>query len=583
MTLEQYWTILLKQWKIIVLIFLVGGIGTFIGSKLMKPLYQSSALVQVVVRSSSNTQSAYTDLMASDQLVQTEATLATSDPVLREVAAHYPGLTTSQLASKVSSATKLNTQLFQIDVVDANPQMAASLANNIALTLIQQQQQMQQQSNTQAQQQMQQNIDSTSQKIDATTEKISVLQAKGGNQGQVALLQAQLNGLQQHYSQWQNALAQLELSQAQGGNPLQIVQRAQPASKPVQPRVLVNTGAGFLIGLLVGMLFAVLYEQLDTRIRTPEALTDLLGWPALATVRFAKSSNKEDVINPDGRDTNAEAYRILRTNIGFAGIDKPLHTLMVTSAQPHDGKSVIAANLAIFMARAGKPTLLIDADLRRPMQHILFSLPVNGMGMSNAILALSAPGMGATKPLNSSPYHKPSFQPLESAATSRLSLGPFVHAVSIPNLYIMPTGPLPPNPPELLDSKAMRQFLDVIKDCGVEAVIIDAPPIVGLSDASILASKVDGALAVVDMTRATKGKLKLLKAALVQTGVNVVGCVANKYRNSRDDATYSSYYYQVEEENESAKQSRNGPISHAGGQGLGGQGLGGQGQALPLP
>ncbi len=563
MTFEQYWTIVLKQWKLIVVCFVVVGIGAFTESKLMKPLYQSTALVQVVIRSSNNNQSVYNDLMASDQLVQTEATLATSDPVVREVASHYPDLTATQLKSELSSSTKPNTQLFQIDVVDPSPTRAASLANDIATTLIKQQQQMTQQNNAQAQQQIQQNIDLTSQQINATTAKISTLQAKGGNQGQIALLQTQLSGLQQRYSQWQSDLAQLELTQAQGGNPLQVAQHAQPTSSPVQPRTLLNTGAGFLVGLLLGMLLAVLFEQLDTRIRTTEALSALLNWPTLATVRLAKTANKEDVINPDGRDTNAEAYRILRTNIGFAGLDKPLHSLMVTSAQPRDGKSVIAANLAIFMARAGKQTLLIDADLRRPTQHALFNLPADAMGLSNAVLALSSMGMSVSKTPSNPLFHRPDFQPLDPTATSRLSLGPFVHAVSVPNLWVMPTGPLPPNPPELLDSKAMQHFLTVIANCGVEVVIFDVPPILGLSDASILASKVDGALAVIDITRATRNKLKLLKAALAQTGVNVLGCVANKYHGSRNDSAYTSYYYyQMEEENDSGKQTRNGQMSH---------------------
>jgi len=562
MTFEQYWTIMLKQWKIIVICFVVVGAGAFIGSKLMKPLYQSTALVQVIIRSSGNNQSDLTNLMASDQLVQTDATLATSDPVLRDVASHS-GLSPTTLAKEVSSTPKTNTQLFQIDVIDPSPTRAAYLANDIAATLISQQQAMTQTNNDQAQKQIQHNIDLTSATITTITATISALQAKGGNQGKVAVLQAQLTGLQQRYTQWQNVLAQLELSQAQGNNPLQVAQPAQPVSSAVQPRILVNTAGGFLAGLLLGVLLAMLFEQLDTRVRSPEAIATLLGWPTLATVRLAKTGNREDVLNPDGRDANAEAYRMLRTNIGFAGLDKPLHSLMVTSSQPRDGKSVVAANLAIFMARAGKSTLLIDADLRRPTQQDLFNLPSNGMGLSNAVLALSSTSMNAPRTPANSPFHKPDFQPMDPTATSRLSLGPFVHTVGISNLWVMPTGPLPPNPPELLDSKVMQHFLSVIATCGVEVVIFDAPPILGLSDASILASKVDGALAVIDMSRATRNKLKLLKATLAQTNVNVLGCVANKFRGSRNDSTYASYYYyQAEEENDNEKQGRNGLAPH---------------------
>src|SRR5260221_5508105 len=341
MTLEQYWTILIKQWKLVVICFLLVGTGAFVGSKLMKPLYQSSTLVQVVIRDGNN-QANYNNLLASEQLVQTDATLATSDPVLREVASHYPHLSVIQLAGEVFSSPKTNTQLFEIDVVDPSPSRAASLANDVAATLIKQRLQAIQQDNAQAQQQIQQDLALTSQQIDATTSKISAQQARGGNQRQIALLQVQLSGLQQRYSQSQTALAQLEMVQAQSGNPLQVAQFAQPATSPVRPNILLNTGGGFLVGLLLGMLLAILFERLDTRVRTPEALTQLLGWPVLATIWCVRSSKKEDVFNPTGHDSNVEGYRILRTNIGFSGIDKPLHSLLVTSAIPRDGKSTIA-------------------------------------------------------------------------------------------------------------------------------------------------------------------------------------------------------------------------------------------------
>src|SRR5436305_1982765 len=137
MTIEQYRDIMVKQWKIIVICFLFTGLGTFLVSKLMTPIYQSSALVQVSINSI-NSQADYNNLLASDQLVQTETQLATSDPVLREVASHYPDLTIDQISKEVSATSKLNTQLFEISVQDPSPTRAAAIANDIAATLIQQ-------------------------------------------------------------------------------------------------------------------------------------------------------------------------------------------------------------------------------------------------------------------------------------------------------------------------------------------------------------------------------------------------------------------------------------------------------------
>jgi Mrp family chromosome partitioning ATPase len=464
MTIEKFLTILVKRWWLVLLCFLTVGAGAYVGSRLMIPLYQSTALIQIAVRSSNNQGDYYSSLLASEQLVQTEATLATSDPVLREVVSHYPEMTVEQLSREVTAAPRLNTQLFEIDVQNPSPTQAAAIANDVATTLIEQQTQVFQ----------------------------------------------------------QNAV--------QSAVYLLVVQPAQPNFSPVQPHVLLNSAGGLVTGLLLGMLFAVLLGLLDTHVRTPEALTQLLGWPVLATIWRARSD--EEVFNPKRNNANFEAYRTLRTNIGFATIDKPVHTLVVTSATLRDGKSVVAANLAIKMARAGKKTLLIDADLRHPVQGDLFSIPGDSMGLSNAIVALSIPAT-ATSFTNDE---------LRVPPATRRPLDPFIHTVHISNLCVMPSGPLPLHPSELLDSKAMQHLIQALSNSGAEIVIFDTPPILGLSDASIMASKVDGTLVVVDITRARKESLKQVKALLAQAGTRVLGCVINKRRRSRKNTIYSSPY-----------------------------------------
>ena len=546
MTFIHYWTILVKQWRIIILCFVLVGLGTFIGSKLQKPLYQSSALVQVVLRSSNNQSSDYTSLLASDQLVQTESQLAVSDPVLREVASHYNGLTVEELSKEVTTSVKLNTQLFEIDVLNPSPIRAATLANDVAATLIKRQIQAAQQVNNRSQQQIQQDLNSTQRQIDTITSQVATLKAQPDKQSQIAVLQTKLTGLVQHYNQWDTLLAQLVFTQSQNGDFLQVAQAAQPGITPVRPQILLNTAVGLILGLFLGMVLAILFEQVDTRVRTPEALADLLGWPILATVWRVDSAKKESIINPSGNSANAEAYRILRTNIGFSGIDKPLHSLVVTSAFPNDGKSTIAANLAIFMAKAGKNTILVDADLRRPTLQEKFGLPADKLGLSNAVLAFSL----QDRPTTSSNHlmRATSLQPMDALSTTNLSLQPFIHPVEMPNLWVMPAGPLPPNPSELLDSKAMDRLLLALTNCGAEIVIFDTSPLLGLSDASILVSKTDATLVVTDIARAKKGNLKQIKAVLAQAGANVLGTVVNKQPHKRTDTAYSYYYYYRTEE-----------------------------------
>ena len=172
MTLERYWSLLTKQWKLIVACIVVVGLGTYIGSKLVTPIYQSTTLIQVAIHSS-NSSADYNNLLASTQLVQTEAILATSNSVLREVASHYPEMTSDQLANRTSTAPKLNTQLFEINVQDTSASQAAALANDIAATLIRQQVQEIGQQNAQSQQQLQQDIDATNKYINDVSTKIT--------------------------------------------------------------------------------------------------------------------------------------------------------------------------------------------------------------------------------------------------------------------------------------------------------------------------------------------------------------------------------------------------------------------------
>jgi capsular exopolysaccharide synthesis family protein len=533
MTLENYWNIMVRQWKIVVICFLLTGLGTFLISKLMTPIYQSSALIQIWI-SSGNSQVDYNTLLASDQLVQTEAQLATSDAVLRDVASRYRGLTPDQLSKEATTTPQLNTQLFKITVKDANPLRAAALANDIATTFIKQQQQTIQENNKQTQQQLQTDLDTTRMQINAVTEELAAIAGQNGQSAQRAILQAELDGLQQHYSQCRATLAQLELAQAQSGNFLSIVQHAQPSPQPVEPNVLLNTVAGFLAGLFLGMVLAVLYVQLDTRVRNAEELSSLFSWSVLSTIWATRVSQGEMVINPKGRDANIEAYRRLRSSIGFASIDKPMHTFLVTSGIPKEGKSVVAANLAIFMAKAGKTTLLIDADLRHPTLHKEFSLLAGKQGLSDAVLAFSSP---VIRRASSQQVHD----------NANLIWTAFVHSVDIPNLLVMPAGTLPPNPTELLESKAMQSFITALTQSNMEIIIFDTSPLLGLSDASILASKVDGTLMVVDISRANKERVKRSQALLKQAGANVLGFVVNKQKRQRKD-TYAYYTDSYSEE-----------------------------------
>jgi non-specific protein-tyrosine kinase len=198
----------------------------------------------------------------------------------------------------------------------------------------------------------------------------------------------------------------------------------------------------------------------------------------------------------DPRSPAAEAYRTLRTNLTFfAALDRPVESLIVTSAAPGEGKSEVLANLAVTMAQGERRTILVDADLRRPGLHDLFGV-ANGRGLTTMILeeeALDAPPL--------------------------LDVG-------VENLLLVPSGPLPPNPADVLGSGRMEQVIDAFKD-RADVILFDAPPVVAVTDAAVLGTKVDGVLLVVAAGRTRREHAERAKELLERVNVRIIGAVLN--------------------------------------------------------
>jgi capsular exopolysaccharide synthesis family protein len=212
----------------------------------------------------------------------------------------------------------------------------------------------------------------------------------------------------------------------------------------------------------------------------------------------------------DPRSPISETYRTLRTNLEFSSIDAPCHTLLVTSVGPDEGKSTILANLAVVMADGEKKIILVDADLRRPSQHQLFGLD-NERGLTSMFVeeqALRTP-------------------PLQATAVS--------------NLTVLTSGPLPPIPSQLLGSQRMREIISLLRE-QADVVLFDAPPVIAVTDATLLASQVDGVLLAVRANRTKREQLRAAKDRLERANARLLGAVLNdvpldaslyRYYNSR--------------------------------------------------
>jgi capsular exopolysaccharide synthesis family protein len=207
------------------------------------------------------------------------------------------------------------------------------------------------------------------------------------------------------------------------------------------------------------------------------------------------------------RSPAAEAFRTLRTNLIFSSLDRPITTLVVTSPAPDEGKSTTLANLAVTMAQAGRRTILVDCDLRRPTQHRLWGVS-NGRGLTSMVLEGEASGQ------------------------------PPLVSVGVDNLWLLPSGPLPPNPADLLGSKRMEEIVATLKE-QADIVLFDAPPVLAVTDAALLAAKLDGALLVVEAGGTRREHAQRAKDMLENLNIRVVGAVLN---NAPLDASLGAYY-----------------------------------------
>nr|WP_042348368.1 CpsD/CapB family tyrosine-protein kinase [Bacillus massiliigorillae] len=201
-----------------------------------------------------------------------------------------------------------------------------------------------------------------------------------------------------------------------------------------------------------------------------------------------------------------EQYRFICYNILFSSVDREIKSIVVTSPEPSDGKSTTAANLAIVLAQQGKATLLVDTDLRKPSIHYTFNIS-NMNGLTNAI-------------------------------TRAIYLDTAIVKTFIPNLDILPSGPIPPNPSELLNSKSMATIMDDLKS-KYEYVIFDAPPVLAVSDPQIMAAKSDGVVMVVNSGKTRKDSALKAKKILENVKGNILGVVLNGEKTSEN-----MYYYQ---------------------------------------
>ena len=302
---------------------------------------------------------------------------------------------------------------------------------------------------------------------------------------------------------------------------VRILDPARLPKFPVKPRKLLNLLMALIVGGVGATFLAAFLEQLDKSLKTPEEAENIVGLPVIGLIPSigelnGKAKTSRDIIEQISsrlvthfvpRSPVAEAYRTIRTNLSFSRPDSPPKNILVTSAAPHEGKSTTAANLAITLAQMGTKTLLVDSDLRRPTLGRIFNIE-GKEGLTELLI-----GKG--------------------------SLEALVRPTGIPNLFLLPSGHLPPNPSELLGSQRMKDLMAEISR-RYEMAFLDSPPVVAVTDPAVLSQNTDGVVLVVESGTTDREAVLRARTLLDNVKANLLGIVMN---NVQIENTYGSYHY----------------------------------------
>lgn len=526
MELKQYITPLWKWNWLVVLATVIALISSYWATARMPRIYRTSTTLMVgrfIQVSDPSAQDFYT----SQQLAQSYVQMVRRGPILKAtVDALGLSIGWQGLAGQVSASPVAGTQLLQISVTDTDPQRAKILADEIGHQLILQSPTPAEQEQAQHRQFVNQQLESLQAKIQAAEDQIEKLQKQLDLQTSARAIQDtqnQIGVLEQKITTWQsNYSSLLDFYKGSRTNYLSVVEPATVSTTPVSPKVKMNLLLAASIGFLLAAAGAYLLEYLDDTIKTGDDVDRVLTLPTLGAITRIRGIHEPSdnlVAMQHPRSPITEAYRVLRTNIQFSSLSNPstgLGTgpsarLLVTSAGPGEGKTTTACNLAVTMAQAGKRVILTDTDLRRPSIHRFFGVP-NQFGLTSLLL------------------------------DGDLSVEDALIESTVSGLRLLPSGPLPPNPAELLGSEPMKRLVDQLKELA-DVIIFDSPPALAVADATILGSLCSGVVLVVDAGRTRSDMVQRGKETLEQVGLKVLGVVLNRLSTRRAGGYYYYYYY----------------------------------------
>lgn len=513
MELRRYAAIILGRWWLIGLAtLLAAGLSWYISQSLPR-IYRASTIL-LINQAQDDRGLDYNSLLLSERLARTYADLIRQPPVLAATIEKLRLPTDARrLADQIEVKVLPNTQLLQIAVEDQNPARARDVANTVAEIFISQRASDQLGSSALSRTVLQSQIRALETEIRQTSDALDqARRASGPDSAEVMRLQSLLSQRQATYSQLVQSEVQMALAEARASHAIKVAVPAEVPTEPVRPKVLLNTALAGALGLLLAVGVVFLLEYLDDTVKSDLDVRSTCQLPTLATVPRAGGRSPLGpwpVTDAMARAPLVEAYRVLRINLDFAWAGQRGQVVMVSSANPGDGKTTTAANLGVVLAHDGRRVVLVDADLRHPTLHRAFDLP-NDRGLTHL---LAEPGTTVSR---------------------------YLVATQHPNLQLLPSGPIPPNPAELLGSRGFAQVLGELRQLA-DVILIDTPPLLAVADPAVVSQQVDGVVVVAESAGTRREALARAAEVLSRSAIRTLGVVLNKVDGH--SAEYAYYYY----------------------------------------
>ena len=499
MTLRDYWRVIIRRSWIVIAAIIATAAPAIALSLRQSSIYQADADMLIRVSPGESVFGSGQQTINPDRLVQNEIAVLEGDVVYARL---RQNLGLDDDPPLVSGSGFSDADVITVSVQSGDPQTAATLANAYVDAYIDVKREQAVNGMVAASAELQTKITDLQSQIDTLDAQIAASSTDDDSRAE-----ADRRTLVDQQALFRQRIAQLQVDAALSAGNAELVRPAEAPIKPIKPTPVRTAMLASVVGLLLGLGAAFLIDHLDDSVRNAEDLARLgADVPVLASVPDVTGRDNRPLAISDPDNASVEAYRNLRTNVQFLGIERKMRSIQVTSTRPGEGKTTTAANLAVVLSQTGANVVLVDADLRKPDLHRMFAIDGSN-GLTNNLAG----------------------DPME-LTIQRIT----------DQLWVIVGGPVPPNPSELLSGRRMDAFADELSR-RFDYVIIDSAPLLAVSDAAALSRHVDGVLLVAQSKRVSIPQLRESLATLERVGAPLLGIVMT--RAKIDTAVRGEYEY----------------------------------------